>query len=104
MNQISNNEPGVHSVPDRCHARTRYGHPCPNFAGKNGRCRRHGGLSTGPRTPEGLNRSRRANWQHGEYSAESKAMQKQVREIMQQAMAGMNEIQAYLAKKPVSAT
>jgi hypothetical protein len=51
-----------------------------------------------------LNRSRRANWQHGEYSAESKAMQKQVREIMQQAMAGMNEIQAYLAKKPVSAT
>ena len=37
---------------------------------KNGRCRVHGGLSTGPRTPEGLARSRRANWKHGAYSRE----------------------------------
>jgi hypothetical protein len=28
----------------------------------NGRCKDHGGKSTGPRTPEGLERSRRANW------------------------------------------
>jgi hypothetical protein len=28
----------------------------------NGRCKVHGGKSTGPRTPEGLERSRRANW------------------------------------------
>jgi hypothetical protein len=27
----------------------------------NGRCKVHGGKSTGPRTPEGLERSRRAN-------------------------------------------
>ena len=38
----------------------------------NGRCRLHGGLSTGPRTPEGLARSRRARWKHGRYSAEAK--------------------------------
>jgi hypothetical protein len=37
----------------------------------NGRCRLHGGLSTGPRTPEGLQRSRRARWVHGERSAEA---------------------------------
>ena len=40
---------------------------------RNGRCRLHGGKSTGPRTPEGLARSRRANWKHGYYSAEAKA-------------------------------
>ena len=31
------------------------------------------GKSTGPRTPEGLERSRRANWKHGCYSREAKA-------------------------------
>ncbi len=34
----------------------------------NGRCRMHGGPSTGPRTPEGQERSRKANWKHGRYS------------------------------------
>jgi hypothetical protein len=40
----------------------------------NGRCRMHGGVSTGPRTAEGLERSRRARWRHGHYSAEAKAV------------------------------
>ena len=31
---------------------------------RNGRCRMHGGTSTGPRTLEGLARSRRAHWKH----------------------------------------
>jgi hypothetical protein len=35
------------------------------------RCRLHGGASTGPRTPEGLLRSKRANWKHGLYSAKA---------------------------------
>jgi hypothetical protein len=39
----------------------------------NGRCKVHGGKSTGPRTPEGLERSRRANWKHGYYSREAEA-------------------------------
>lgn len=41
-----------------CNARTRAGTPCKRrdlFA--NGRCRLHGGLSTGPLTPEGKRRS-----------------------------------------------
>jgi hypothetical protein len=31
----------------------------------------HGGMSTGPRTAEGLERSRRARWIHGRYSREA---------------------------------
>lgn len=52
----------------RCGARTRAGHPCraPGYrrpadsAPRNGRCRMHGGLSTGPRTAEGKTRCRAA--------------------------------------------
>jgi hypothetical protein len=45
----------------------------------NGRCKLHGGKSTGPRTPEGLERSKRANWKHGYYSREAKAERSRVR-------------------------
>ena len=37
----------------RCWARTRQGTPCKAKALKNGRCRNHGGLSTGPRSEAG---------------------------------------------------
>src|SRR5262249_8924067 len=58
----------------RCGARSkRTGKPCQGAAMPNGRCKLHGGKSTGPRTPEGLERSRRANWKHGYYSREAKA-------------------------------
>lgn len=44
-----------------CSARTRAGTPCqaPVVKGRK-RCLRHGGLSTGPRTPEGKQRARAA--------------------------------------------
>ncbi len=32
---------------------------------QNGRCRMHGGKSTGPRTPEGLERARASRLKHG---------------------------------------
>jgi hypothetical protein len=51
----------------------------------NGRCRVHGGMSTGstgPRTPEGLERARKARWQHGYYSAEAKAQRAEGRGIL----------------------
>jgi hypothetical protein len=54
----------------RCGAKTRSGTSCKAPAMANGRCRMHGGKSTGPRTPEGLERSRNANLKHGLYSAE----------------------------------
>jgi hypothetical protein len=45
----------------------------------NGRCKVHGGKSTGPRTREGLERSRRANWKHGHFSREAKAERSRLR-------------------------
>ena len=54
----------------RCGARTRAGCPCAGPGMANGRCRLHGGKSTGARTPEGLERTRRARLKHGGCSAE----------------------------------
>ena len=36
-----------------CGAKTRRGSMCVATGMKNGRCKNHGGMSTGPRTPEG---------------------------------------------------
>src|SRR5919109_4661119 len=57
----------------------RTGKPCRAAAMRNGRCKVHGGKSTGPRTPEGLERSRRANWKHGHFSREAKAERSRLR-------------------------
>lgn len=50
----------------RCGAKTRAGHPCRRKgAGAGGRCPNHGGMSTGPRTPEGRERiaeAQRQRW------------------------------------------
>jgi hypothetical protein len=43
---------------------------------KNGRCRLHGGLSTGPRTAEGRARCAAARRTHGFYSAEMVALRR----------------------------
>ena len=41
----------------KCAAKTRTGEPCKRRGvGKGGRCRNHGGMSTGPKTPEGRKR------------------------------------------------
>ncbi len=53
----------------RCGARCRDGHPCQarvvwdtdNDRPRNGRCRMHGGLSTGPKTQKGRARIAKAN-------------------------------------------
>ena len=61
----------------RCGARSkRIGKPCQGAAMPNGRCKLHGGK---PRTPEGLERSRRANWKHGHFSREAKAERSRLR-------------------------
>ncbi len=40
---------------------------------KNHRCGTHGGLSTGPKTPEGIKRIQAAHWKHGNETKEAKA-------------------------------
>ena len=64
------NPSGDYLAAPRCGACTRAGHACRQPAMKNGRCRFHGGKSTGPRTAAGLARSRAARRTHGGYSAE----------------------------------
>jgi hypothetical protein len=62
----------------RCGARTRSGQACKSPAMPNGRCRLHGGKSTGPRTAEGLERMRRANTRHGNYSEETRQLMRYI--------------------------
>ena len=66
------NPPGDFSKAPRCGAKTRRGTACLCPAMRNGRCRLHGGKSTGPRTAEGLERSRKARWRHGFRSRETR--------------------------------
>ena len=47
---------------------------------KNGRCRLHGGLSTGPKTPEGIERIRQSRTKHGELSKASREKRREFRE------------------------
>jgi hypothetical protein len=54
----------------------------------------HGRPSTGPGTPEGLARSRRARWKHGLYSAVALAEQKRVRELLAQSRELLKQMQA----------
>ena len=82
---------------------------------RNGRCRMHGGLSTGPRTAEGLARSQRARWKHGRFSAEARRARAEERRAHDafrreaqmftaaqdaSASAGVNEI----VRRPLSAS
>lgn len=55
-----------------CGARTRGQKTCRGPAMKNGRCRMHGGKSTGPQTSAGLMRSKTTNLKHGFYSLEAR--------------------------------
>ena len=53
----------------RCGAKTRRGTACQRPANKKtGRCRLHGGASTGPRTEDGRARISAANLRHGKYT------------------------------------
>ena len=55
----------------KCLAKTRQNKPCQSPAMKNGRCRMHGGKSTGAKTKEGLETIRKANLKGGFYTKES---------------------------------
>jgi hypothetical protein len=74
----------------RCGAKTRRGTSCQCPAMKNGRCRLHGGLSTGPKTAAGIEAIRRARTKHGYYS-------KAAIEERQQSRAEMRALRQALA-------
>lgn len=79
----------------RCGAKSkRTGKPCKAAAMRNGRCRMHGGKSTGPKTPEGRERSRKANWKGGHYSEEAKRERRKARLALWQLRAVIAQMQA----------
>lgn len=78
----NDNRTGDPSKAPRCGAKTRSGCSCKAPAMRNGRCRMHGGKSCGPRTVEGLERSRLANWKHGIYSQEMRNQRRALRRLI----------------------
>lgn len=78
------NPPGDFRKSPRCGARNRRGTYCQCPAMGNGRCRLHGGLSTGPRTVEGVERIRMAVTKHGRYSRAAKAERQYFRTLLKE--------------------
>ena len=86
------NWPGI-----RCLAKTRRGTKCQNAAYKhNGRCRLHGGLSTGARTLEGLKRISEANLKHGRRTKEKLAANRHSADVGRRVRAELKRIEAQL--------
>jgi hypothetical protein len=67
----------------RCGATTRQKTACQQPAMANGRCRLHGGKSTGPKTVEGLEKSRKARLKHGHYSQAEKLRRRYTKQFLQ---------------------
>ena len=64
---------GGQIVCRRCQAKNRAGNQCAKPAIKGKRvCTNHGGLSTGPRTVEGIARIKEAATKHGRYTPEGR--------------------------------
>ena len=86
------NWPGI-----RCLAKTRRGTKCQSAAYKhNGRCRLHGGLSTGARTAEGLQRISEANLKHGRQTKEKLKAQRHSADVGRRVRAELKRIEAQL--------
>ena len=82
------NWPGI-----RCLAKTRRGTKCQSAAYKhNGRCRLHGGLSTGARTPEGLQRISEANLKHGRHTKDKLAAQSQGAKVVLRVIGELKQL------------
>jgi hypothetical protein len=63
------NPPASLQNVEKCGAKSkRHGQPCKQPAMKNGRCRFHGGKSTGPKTAEGKENARLSNFKLGDYT------------------------------------
>jgi len=75
----------------RCGARTRKGAPCRAPAMRNGRCRMHGGCSTGPKTAAGLERLREAKTRHGLYTKEALYFRRRVNQLLRMAKAYLRD-------------
>jgi hypothetical protein len=73
----------------RCGAKTRPGHPCGHYAMKNGRCRYHGGMSTGAKNPI---------VKHGRYTKKTIANNKFFRELIKESNQTVADIERYIKR------
>ncbi len=86
LGRLRNGNPrGNPHIAPRCGARNRTGLPCKAPAMANGRCRSHGGKSTGPTTQQGLDNLRAARTIHGCYGEEGKALRRTIAALRAQA-------------------
>jgi hypothetical protein len=60
-----------------------------------GRCKLHGGASTGPRTKEGLARLTGAKTKHGLYTKEKRAEAKRRAEVGREVRGELKELEAW---------
>ena len=80
----------------RCEARTRGGTSCQRPARLPvGRCKLHGGASTGPRTKDGLARLTEARTKHGKFTREKRAEARRFAEEGRQMRAELAELEAW---------
>jgi hypothetical protein len=82
---LNGNPSGDFSKAARCEAKNRRGAPCRCPAMANGRCRLHGGLSTGAKTAEGIERIRQAVIKHGRYSARATQERRLFRQLLRES-------------------
>jgi hypothetical protein len=91
MTRFGSAWPGV-----RCLAKTRKGSPCQRPAKlPAGRCRVHGGASTGPRTEEGIARIVAAKTTHGRLTKEARAEAKARSKVGRQVRGELREIERW---------
>jgi len=85
---------------ERCGAKTRRGTPCQCPAKQPvGRCRLHGGASTGPRTKDGLKRLKEARTTHGKFTKAKRIEAKHRAEVGRKVRAELKEIEAWFVER-----
>ena len=91
------NWPGV-----RCGARTKAGGECQRPAVKRtGRCSRHGGKSTGPRTQAGRDKIAALHTTHGRLTKEKREAARKLAEVGRKVRAEIKQIEASLVEQGV---
>ena len=91
------NWPGV-----RCGARTKAGGACQRPAVKRtGKCTRHGGKSTGPRTQAGRDKLAQLHLKHGQLTKEKRETARQRAEVGRKVRAEIRRIEASLIQQGV---
>jgi len=80
-----------HEEIPRCGAKTRPGHLCGHYAMENGRCRYHGGKSTGANNPH-------KTIKHGLYTKETIANNKFLREMLRESNQTIADVERHIAR------